>query len=587
MEKSLGNSTPCVLANIDRSGRVNTIAPSLDGQHRHVKLERCSRLTGDWEIASRPWEAGVGPLAATLSSVRRLALRKLELRNVQLSRHGLEHLAAALAGTAECTAAGPSSRAPLLRRLVLENNGLLASDMPALAGLLAAIPSLHAVCLRSNLIGDDGVRTLYELWPRGATLQALELTDAAVGPSGFAALMALAGRSTGGAHADTAGCFNLTLMHNEPGMLRTPAAAHAGIFLGMPPAHAGRGGGGWGRRRKLLNGHRHARGFERHGGAGRASERAEWAAASDAPTSAVVGSLALGLASSRLHDGDAPNLATLLRRFEWRESAQSTRASAAAAAAAAAVPAASATAVPPPLTLTALDVSGNELGDESARAITTAASRLPRLAVLNARDNPVGADGFLSLLSLAVHPSLASLHLPTPADWRSLERRHVRRAVAIFEALGPGSALRELRFKADWLGRQPEAMLALAASLRKGNALTSLDLSTARMGADAAAALAAALASPTCQLVSLTLDENYLSVASVVALARALANNTRLRHLGLDHNNVGVAGTRALLQSARSSGALLSVSTMNAGVGFKVGGLLQEQLQANLAQSHG
>ena len=98
-----------------------------------------------------------------------------------------------------------------------------------------------------------------------------------------------------------------------------------------------------------------------------------------------------------------------------------------------------------------------------------------------------------------------------------------------------------------------------------------------------AALLADALASPRCRLQTLQLASNTLPVRSVVRLARAIANNTVLRTLGLANNNVGAMGARALLESAASAGSLVEVSVTNAGVGGRWQAALQKVLRRNAA----
>jgi hypothetical protein len=72
-----------------------------------------------------------------------------------------------------------------------------------------------------------------------------------------------------------------------------------------------------------------------------------------------------------------------------------------------------------------------------------------------------------------------------------------------------------------------------------------------------------------------------LPVGAVSRIAHALANNTRLRHLRLDHNAVGMVGTRALIASARSGGGLQSVSLLNTGVSIKLARTLEAELKTN------
>ena len=97
--------------------------------------------------------------------------------------------------------------------------------------------------------------------------------------------------------------------------------------------------------------------------------------------------------------------------------------------------------------LTALDLHGNALGDEAALAISRATARLPMLGSIDMSRNPLGADGFLSLLSAAVsHPRLVSVRLPAPPS-ATFSSRHADATAKLLASLGDAaSSLRELRF---------------------------------------------------------------------------------------------------------------------------------------------
>jgi hypothetical protein len=555
------NLTSCILV----GSRITSL------NERHSKgLHDCGRLTADWESAAQLWEGGVEVLAAALQSVPQLALRDLEVRNVQLDSHGLYRLADALSISRDSSVPDDvrMSRAPWLRSLVLEANGLRASDVVALAGLVATIPSLHSLGLRSNLIGDDGVHVLQKLWPRGGSLQALELTDAGLGPNSFGALAVIATRAL------SSGCFNLSIdRHRGPSMIAA-AASDAARRRAKPNGGRSRvGSTRIGAYRPILAFERSRKGHLR----ARHTTRVPIEAGTGRLNDHSPGVMALALARSSLRDSDAIQLADLLRSYECEGGVF-----------AATYRMGSSIGhdchgVGPQImsrTLTSLDISGNLLSDVGVVMVAMAALRLPRLALIDVRENPVGVDGFKSLLSLATHPSLTSLMMPQPTDI-DFQGRQRRRSIDMFSL--EHSALRELRFRASWLTQQPHAWFTLASSLRKGSALTTLDLTRASMDTSAVAALANVLASPACRLVTLGLNGNGLSVRSVVHLARSLANNTRLRKIELNHNHVGIAGAQALIASAISGGALLAVSLVNAGVGVKWYSLLHHQLKINLA----
>ena len=584
----------CVLADASADGRLHI---------RHsIPLSRCHCLVGDWELSARPWEGGAGSLAAAIEAAGELELRMLELRNIQLSRHSLSRLASALQGSSDGCAAGTRfpGRAPHLRRLVLHANGLRASDMPALSELLTAVPSLEAVSLRSNLIGDAGARSLHALWPALSALQALEVSDADLGPAGLSALVALATRAlarggvprhgmVGYGSRPGAGCFNLTLSRNRLDLAQLYTAAGASREA-RDDATSERAGAA----QPWLG--RHARRRER-----RLNRRRASVVQGRRTALPAVGSLALDLSGGGMRDDDAAGLARLTATIEGRRAAGAEGSPmdllggeggspATATTATTATTTTSSSSSPPSSSpgafVTALDVRGNRLGDAGAATLAAAAMRMPRLSQLDARDNPdVGADGFIALLALAAqHPSITSLRLPTPTR-AQFARRHTRQAIDIFRAMAKQPSLRELNFRFDWLQSEQGGLVALADALSSGSRLTSLDLGETRIEATAAAALARALSSPGCRLQSLGLSKSYLPLPSVVQIGKAVANCTTLKHVILDHNSVGIQGSKALIEAARVGGSLLSVSLVNAGVGAKWKSQLEKQLMENLRRA--
>lgn len=261
-----------------------------------------------------------------------------------------------------------------------------------------------------------------------------------------------------------------------------------------------------------------------------------------------------------------------------------------------------------------------QLSDVGAVAIADAVAGLPHVRGLDLRRNPaIGPRAVGGLMWLPTRSGLTSLRLPDwsvpasrrvggvlppsplpPPRWSArAERRRTatsareaqaaaddaaddaaaERAVAALAALH-STRLTELELPRWEALRTPRALLALAQSLRRGSRLAALDLRSSRATPDAVSALAHALGSPASQLVSLQLASNALPVASVLTLARTLHNNSRLRRLGLAHNNVGAAGARALLEAVRSPRCgLLELDLLGSGVGSR----WQEALHRELA----
>ena len=585
--------------------------------HSGKELARCHALVGDWEKNSRPWEAGVRFLTNRLEVADELQVRSLTLRNVQLNGCDLDRLA--LVFNASRSTAQPrlsnqtriaTSRAPHLRRIEFETNGLRADSMPALVRLVSSLPSLRALSLRSNhALGDSGARALRSLWTQKSAVHSLEVLDAGLNTEGVYALLELAthdvvSRTNGGDD----GCFNLTISRNPlsltAGIHSSATALNTNIRMSrasrMPVASPSSEHSSHPAVAALSLATSSMPSW--HGGGGRRVRMIHDAKTGVTARQASLARLALGMSYCAIGEAAMPGLAAILQRFEqaelvsdfatigharrsdaMRDASGQRRARGGRTLSMDSGWSHEGLHVPPTVALTSLDVSGNLLGDSAAESLAATAARLPSLALLDVQNNPVGPDGFISLLSLARHRSLTTLRLPTPPRHAPVYPRHVRQAVATFEALGRHSALRELLFSADWLRSQPRIALALGDALHRGTSLTALDLSNVRIGAAAASMLANALGSPACRLISLRLASNDLSVQSVLRLAQALANNSRLQHLTLDHNSVGPVGSRALAASAAANGALLSVSLVNTGVGTKWRASLEEQLARNFA----
>ena len=181
--------------------------------HDPARLASCQVLIADGEQASHTWDGSSASLLRALVRLPLLSLRTLELKNLQMDAAMLGRIGEILGdsrmvGPDHCRPSRhalsnrsgvPLLRAPHLGHLVLDDNGLRAADMPALTRALAALPSLHALTLRANLIGDDGALSLHELWPyHHRNLRHLALDDGGVAALGFDALVGLAERSASG-----------------------------------------------------------------------------------------------------------------------------------------------------------------------------------------------------------------------------------------------------------------------------------------------------------------------------------------------------------------------------------------------------
>jgi Ran GTPase-activating protein (RanGAP) involved in mRNA processing and transport len=534
-----GRQMECTVAELTPV-RVLFHAAPYRGSSSITSLAQCTRLIADPE--TRPWAAGVTPLATAIMSEPQPILESVALRNVPLDAHSLRLFAASFG---KCI--NRRRKHLRLRRLELENNGLQAQDVPALISLLDALPSLHALCIRSNLLGPSGIGELRAYMRGRQTLRSLELADTGAGAGAVRALLHMIATRRAGT-ASSSPCFNLTIF--------SPATA-----------------GGLPRHESSLS--RALRVPLDHGGASPprrvALRRVPWMPATVrtrrkgfAPRPHA---LALGFADNSLGDHGARRLSEfLVRAFFGRNGL--------------ALPA-----------LVALDVRDNGIGDDGARVLSSALSQLPMLSHLDLRGNPIDADGFLALLSLCSHPPLSRLYLPAPPlatpiqdagnSSSSWPASHTKRADSIISCLST-SGLRELRVPHwDWISTA--GLISLFDALGSGSVLTRLDMQGAHIHPPAVHALTRALASDSCRLVTLNLASTGLSMVAVIRIARALHNNTRLRLLGLSHNNVGASGARALIEAATVNTNLVHVSVLGSGVGLKWQGTLARALKQNIA----
>jgi internalin A len=175
--------------------------------------------------------------------------------------------------------------------------------------------------------------------------------------------------------------------------------------------------------------------------------------------------------------------------------------------------------------LTALDVSYNDIGAEGARAI---ASSFRNLTTLELQFNAIGADGAKAIASF-LH-NLAFLDL----SFNSVGSEGVK---SIASSLHNLTSL-NLPFNSV----DVEGAKAIASSLRN---LISLDLSSNTVDVEGARAIASSLRN----LTSLELSSNTVGSDGAKAIASSLPN---LTSLGLSNNSVGSGGARAIASSLRN-----------------------------------
>ncbi|XP_061125356.1 NACHT, LRR and PYD domains-containing protein 3-like isoform X4 [Syngnathus typhle] len=193
-----------------------------------------------------------------------------------------------------------------------------------------------------------------------------------------------------------------------------------------------------------------------------------------------------------------------------------------------------------PCSLRELELSDNDLGDDGLEALAAGLAK-PQCAlqVLKLRECNLRKKSCEALASVLSSPcSLSELDLSdNDLGDDGLE--------ALAAGLAkPQCALQVLELKKCNLSKK--SCEALASVLSSPGSLRELDLSDNDLGDDGLEALAAGLAKPHCTLQVLKLKKCKLSKKSCEALASVLSSPSSLRELDLGYNNLGDDGLEAL-----------------------------------------
>eukprot|EP00168_Porphyra_purpurea_P011844 TRINITY_DN3048_c0_g1_i2.p2 TRINITY_DN3048_c0_g1~~TRINITY_DN3048_c0_g1_i2.p2 ORF type:complete len:248 (-),score=99.04 TRINITY_DN3048_c0_g1_i2:470-1213(-) len=184
-----------------------------------------------------------------------------------------------------------------------------------------------------------------------------------------------------------------------------------------------------------------------------------------------------------------------------------------------------------------------------------------RLRVLDLSDNTVGAGGAEALASgvLAVAPRLGVLNLRDTA----LGDLGVRRVLAAL------TAAQVLRDKGDAAGDGADHEKAGDATDAGAAGLTELDLSGNELTPDGARWVGSFLRAAGRTLTTLLLDDNELTSAGVVKVARALSPDTTpaLTSVSVAGNGVGGRGAVALAAAAAALGSVTAVGLNENAIG--------------------
>eukprot|EP01052_Picozoa_sp_SAG31_P005590 SAG31_NODE_247_length_19134_cov_12.255050_15_plen_1421_part_00 len=266
---------------------------------------------------------------------------------------------------------------------------------------------------------------------------------------------------------------------------------------------------------------------------------------------------------------------------------------------------AAAVAALPSISLTAADFSGNGMDDASIRLLVAALAGKHALTYIDLSGNKLGPKtraaevDFLSVFEQLLAPpaprmTLATLHLSknrigdtgvkllvdamlSGTSWSKEEgARHYpnktlrtlgladnsitdRGAYAIAQLVSMNSTVTELDL--HWNNIRSRGGLAISRGLRsniENSALLELNLANNALGEEGCAGFGRSIGAlpPTGgKLRTLDLSQNHCGPAGAIALAIGLANNSTIRSLILDYNDVGLEGARALMGAVRDAEA--------------------------------
>ena len=221
-------------------------------------------------------------------------------------------------------------------------------------------------------------------------------------------------------------------------------------------------------------------------------------------------------------------------------------------------------------TLTALNLTDNELSNADFESLAAALGKNATLTSLDLTHNELSHAGVNSLAAaLETNRSLKDLNLSwnnlCPADVDSLAASLTRNAALTkldlsCNRLGDSTllfknktSLKELVLTGNYLG--PATAESIGAALTTNTTLTCLVLSVNNLGPSGAASLATALKTNT-TLTKLCLSDNNLGFSGAESLAAALKTNSTVTELNLSKNNLGPGGAEYLADALKINTAL-------------------------------
>ncbi|KAF9956626.1 hypothetical protein BGZ72_002637 [Mortierella alpina] len=203
-------------------------------------------------------------------------------------------------------------------------------------------------------------------------------------------------------------------------------------------------------------------------------------------------------------------------------------------------------------TLTTLNLRGNAIGDDGAKALAAALKINSTMTTLNLTYNGIGPLGANALAeALKTNSTLTALNL-------SLNNIQYDGAKALGEALKTNSTLTDLNLNYNSI--RDNGTKELAEALKTNISLTTLSLNGNSIGNNGAQALAEALKTNS-TLTTMSLDKNLIRGDGAEALAEALKTNLTLTTMSLDNNWIGDDGAKALMKTCKANSVFITLNS--------------------------
>jgi len=222
--------------------------------------------------------------------------------------------------------------------------------------------------------------------------------------------------------------------------------------------------------------------------------------------------------------------------------------------------------------VTELELGGNEIGDEGAKAIAEALKVNAVVTTLVLSNNSIGDEGAKAIAeALKVNAVVTTLYL-------TVNNIEDEGAKAIAEALKVNAVMTTLNLEGNKIG--VEGAIAIAEALKVNAVVTTLGLYENKIGDEGAQAIAEAL-KVNAVLTDLELRRNSIGDDGAKAIAEALKVNAVVTILFLPNNSIGDEGAKAIAEALKVNAVVTKLWLSNNNIGPEGAIAIAEALKVN------